>query len=32
MEYTHYEEVPRSLQDKIITESKRPPGDQHAAH
>jgi elongation factor G len=32
MEYTHYEEVPRSLQDKIITESKRPPSDQHAAH
>jgi elongation factor G len=32
MEYTHYEEVPRSLQDKIITESKRPPGEQHAAH
>jgi elongation factor G len=33
MEFSHYEEVPRSLQEKIITESKRPPGgEQHAAH
>jgi elongation factor G len=23
MEYSHYEEVPRTLQEKIITESKK---------
>jgi elongation factor G len=31
MEYSHYEEVPRSLQDKIIAESKKIQ-EQHAAH
>jgi elongation factor G len=31
MEYSHYEEVPRSLQDKIIAESKKAQ-EQHAAH
>jgi elongation factor G len=32
MEYSHYEEVPRSLQDKIITESKKAKEAQAAAH
>jgi elongation factor G len=31
MESSHYEEVPRSLQEKIITDSKKPP-EAHAAH
>ena len=31
MEYSHYEEVPRNLQDKIITESKKAK-EAHAAH
>jgi elongation factor G len=31
MEYTHYEEVPRTLQEKIIAESKKAQ-QQHAAH
>jgi hypothetical protein len=31
MEYSHYEEVPRNLQDKIIAESKKIQ-EQHAAH
>ncbi|HYM62226.1 MAG TPA: elongation factor G [Thermoanaerobaculia bacterium] len=30
MEYSHYEEVPRSLQEKIIAESKK--GPEQAAH
>jgi elongation factor G len=33
MEYSHYEEVPRNLQEKIITESKKKKEqDQTAAH
>lgn len=32
MEFSHYEEVPRNLQDKIITESKKAKEAQHAAH
>src|SRR5438105_4229888 len=32
MEYSHYEEVPRSLQEKIIAESKKAHTEQHAAH
>jgi elongation factor G len=34
MEFSHYEEVPRNLQEKIIVEHKRPGGGetQHAAH
>jgi elongation factor G len=31
MEFSHYEEVPRGLQDKIIAESKKHQGE-HAAH
>jgi elongation factor G len=31
MESSHYEEVPRSLQEKIITEAKKPP-EASAAH
>ncbi len=31
MEFNHYEEVPRNLQEKIITESKKA-AEQHAAH
>jgi len=32
MEFNHYEEVPRNLQEKIITESKKAKEAQHAAH
>jgi elongation factor G len=32
MEYSHYEEVPRNLQEKIITESKKAKEAQIAAH
>ena len=33
MEFNHYEEVPRNLQDKIIAESKKAKeGQQTAAH
>ena len=32
MEYSHYEEVPRNLQEKIIAESKKAQQEQHAAH
>ncbi len=32
MEYSHYEEVPRSLQDKIITEVKKAKEAHAAAH
>jgi elongation factor G len=33
MEYSHYEEVPRNLQDKIIAESKKAQADRaQAAH
>jgi elongation factor G len=32
MEYSHYEEVPRSLQEKIITDSKKAKEAQAAAH
>src|SRR5712691_6819441 len=34
MEYSHYEEVPRNLQEKIIAEKKKGQGgdEQHAAH
>ena len=36
MEYSHYEEVPRNLQEKIIAEAKKAREDhaaaQHAAH
>ncbi|HEX6177020.1 MAG TPA: elongation factor G [Thermoanaerobaculia bacterium] len=32
MEYSHYEEVPRQFQEKIITESKKAKEAQHAAH
>jgi elongation factor G len=31
MEFNHYEEVPRNLQEKIIAESKKA-AEQHAAH
>src|SRR3981081_2682444 len=32
MEYSHYEEVPKQLQEKIITESKKKQAEQAAAH
>jgi len=32
MEFNHYEEVPRNLQEKIIAESKKAKEAQHAAH
>ena len=32
MEFSHYEEVPRNLQEKIIVESKKAHAAQHAAH
>jgi elongation factor G len=32
MEFNHYEEVPRNLQEKIIAESKKAAEQQHAAH
>ncbi|MBV8519011.1 MAG: elongation factor G [Acidobacteria bacterium] len=32
MEYSHYEEVPKQLQEKIITESKKAKEAQAAAH
>jgi elongation factor G len=32
MEYSHYEEVPKGLQEKIITESKKAKEAQAAAH
>jgi elongation factor G len=32
MEFSHYEEVPRNLQEKIIAESKKAHTEQHAAH
>ncbi|MGN6184341.1 MAG: elongation factor G [Thermoanaerobaculia bacterium] len=32
MEYSHYEEVPRNLQEKIIAESKKSKEDEAAAH
>ncbi|HYS56268.1 MAG TPA: elongation factor G [Thermoanaerobaculia bacterium] len=32
MEFSHYEEVPRNLQEKIIAESKKLQQEQHAAH
>jgi elongation factor G len=32
MEFSHYEEVPRNLQEKIIAESKKAHAEQHAAH
>ena len=32
MEYSHYEEVPKNLQEKIITESKKAKEAQAAAH
>jgi elongation factor G len=32
MEFSHYEEVPRNLQDKIIAESKKKQEQQAAAH
>ncbi|HEY6844033.1 MAG TPA: elongation factor G [Thermoanaerobaculia bacterium] len=32
MEFSHYEEVPRTLQEKIIAESKKAQQEQHAAH
>jgi elongation factor G len=32
MEFNHYEEVPRNLQEKIITDSKKAKEAQHAAH
>jgi elongation factor G len=32
MEFSHYEEVPRNLQEKIITESKKAKEQQAAAH
>ncbi len=32
MEYSHYEEVPRNLQEKIITEAKKAKEEQAAAH
>jgi elongation factor G len=32
MEFSHYEEVPRNLQEKIIAESKKAHQEQQAAH
>ena len=32
MEFSHYEEVPRTLQEKIIAESKKAHAEQQAAH
>src|SRR5437660_1911369 len=32
MEFNHYEEVPRNLQEKIIAESKKKHEEQQAAH
>ena len=32
MEFSHYEEVPKQLQEKIITESKKAKEAQAAAH
>jgi elongation factor G len=32
MEFSHYEEVPRNLQEKIIAESKKAHTEQQAAH
>src|SRR5437870_10651280 len=32
MESSHYEEVPRSLQEKVITEAKRLQAEHQAAH
>ena len=32
MEYSHYEEVPKQLQEKIIVESKKAKEAQAAAH
>jgi elongation factor G len=32
MEYSHYEEVPRNLQEKIINEAKKAKEEQAAAH
>ena len=32
MEFNHYEEVPRNLQEKIITDSKKAAEQHHAAH
>ncbi len=32
MEFSHYEEVPRNLQEKIITESKKAQAEHQAAH
>ena len=32
MEYSHYEEVPRSLQEKIVAEAKKAKEAQAAAH
>ncbi|HEY8133617.1 MAG TPA: elongation factor G [Thermoanaerobaculia bacterium] len=32
MEFSHYEEVPRNLQEKIIAEQKKAHAEQHAAH
>ncbi|HEX6100368.1 MAG TPA: elongation factor G [Thermoanaerobaculia bacterium] len=32
MEYSHYEEVPRNLQEKIIAEAKKAKEEQAAAH
>jgi elongation factor G len=32
MEYSHYEEVPRNLQEKIITEQKKKHEQQATAH
>ncbi len=32
MEYSHYEEVPRNLQEKIIAESRKDKGENGAAH
>jgi elongation factor G len=32
MEYSHYEEVPKGLQEKIIAESKKAKEAQAAAH
>jgi elongation factor G len=32
MEFSHYEEVPRNLQEKIIAESKKAQAEHQAAH
>ena len=32
MEYSHYEEVPKQFQEKIITEAKKGPGEAAAHH